>query len=282
MTEENVKTEIIALGTGGAFTKEGYQTNFIIRRRGKNLLIDCGSDIRHSLDHVGLTFKDIDAIYVSHAHADHIGGMEFLGFLRYFTSHLTGLPRPKLFCERSWIRDLWDRSLRGGMESVEGIDCTLETFFEPCPVERNSCFIWDGLEFDIVQSLHVSARYAIVDSFGLMFNDDIDGRRIYITTDVQFAPETAMKAYYREADFIIHDCETAYTADGDVVKCGVHAHYSDLKTLPDKIKKKIHLVHYGDNVILNFDTWQERALEDGFAGFLKPGVVYETIGIPDV
>lgn len=78
-------TEIIALGTGSAFTMGNWQTNFLISRNGKFLLIDCGSDIRWSMDMIGLSFKDIDAVYISHAHADHIGGLEWLGFTRYFT-----------------------------------------------------------------------------------------------------------------------------------------------------------------------------------------------------
>jgi ribonuclease BN (tRNA processing enzyme) len=276
-------TEIIARGTGSAFTMKGHQTNFLVKRNGKYLLIDCGSDIRWSLAKIGLSFKDIDAVYVSHAHADHIGGMEWLGFTRYFTRKgmIAGgdpnpLPLPTLFCERGMVQPLWDHSLRGGMEGLEGIDATIDTYFNVHPVDKNSDFVWEGLTFDMVQSLHISAKYCIVDSFGLMF-DDIDtapegllvtGPRVYITTDVQFAPETAMKAYYEESDVIIHDCETMY-------KSGVHAHYDDLRTLKPEVKTKMRLIHYQDNVLEDWDSWQSRATkEDGFYGFLKPGVIY--------
>lgn len=269
-------TEIIALGTGSAFTMQNWQTNFIIKRNGKNLLVDCGSDIRWSLRDQGLTFKDIDGVYISHAHADHIGGMEFLGFTRYFTKlgmEMSGapnpLPLPKLYIERGMVKPLWDHSLRGGMEGLEGIDCNIETYFDVHPVPKNGSFRWEGIKFDIVQSVHISAKYAVVDSFGLMFTDE-NKRRIYITTDVQFAPETSMKAYYREADVIIHDCETLY-------KSGVHAHYDDLRTLAPEIKAKMMLLHYQDNVLDDWDNWQNRAVnEDGFRGFVKPGVIYRS------
>jgi hypothetical protein len=212
---------------------------------------------------------------------------------------------PTLFCERGWVKDLWDKSLRGGMEGLEGIDCTLETFFNVVPIGKNSFFTWEDLNFDIIQSLHISAKYAIVDSFGLMFTDE-NGKRIYITTDVQFAPETAMKAYYNEAGIIIHDCETMYLPNGSALKSGVHAHYEDLKTLPSKIKSKMYLCHYNDNVadppspeqfeywnmipqkvkneILerytlehhSFENWNSRAQEDGFWGFVRPGLIYSS------
>jgi ribonuclease BN (tRNA processing enzyme) len=282
MTTNDTSTQIVALGTGSAFTMKGKQTNLLVKRNGKNLLIDCGQDIRWALNDFGLSFKDLDAVYVSHAHADHIGGLEYIGFTRYFTKKgmeaggaPNPLPLPTLFCEHGWVRDLWDKSLRGGMEGLEGIDCTLETFFNVVPVKKNSHFMWEGLKFDIVQSLHISAKYAIVDSFGVMFTDE-NGKRVYITTDVQFAPETSMKAYYKESDVVIHDCETMYFPNGKAMKSGVHAHYEDLKTLSLEVKSKMRLIHYYDNVVDDFDNWQGKAFTDGFWGFCKPGLIYQT------
>lgn len=266
--------EIIALGTGSAFTMNGYQTNFIIKRNGKNLLLDCGTDIRFSLQNVGLTFRDIDLVYISHTHADHIGGLEFLGFTRYFTrigeiSFNNPFPilLPKLVCERGMVNTLWDNSLKGGMKTLEGIDATIETYFNVIPIDKNSSFVWEGIKFDLIQSLHMSSKYCILDSFGLMFTNPDNGERIYITTDVQFAPEKSMKAYYKESDLIIHDCETMY-------KSGVHAHYDDLKTLDNDIKSKMKLIHYQDNVLNDWNTWSLKAKEDGFLGFIKPGIFY--------
>ena len=269
-------TIIKALGTGSAFTMEGYQTNYVITRGDKNLLIDCGGDVRFSLKDQGLGAKDIDGVYLSHAHADHVGGIEWLAFTRYFTKlgmeragHPNPLELPKLFCERGMILSLWDHTLKGGLEGLEGIDATIDTYFDVVAVEKNGSFEWEGLKFDIVQSLHVSAKYSILDSFGFMFTDD-DGTRVFFTTDVQFAPETAMKAYYQEADLIIHDCETGYPS-------GVHAHYDQLCTLRPEIKSKIWLVHYQDNVIENFGGWNNRAKEAGFRGFAEPGVIYSSV-----
>ena len=76
--------KITFLGTGSAFTTKNFQTNTIIERNGKRLLIDAGSDIRFSLQNIGLNYLNIDAIYVTHLHADHVGGMEYLAFCNYF------------------------------------------------------------------------------------------------------------------------------------------------------------------------------------------------------
>ena len=271
-----MNTKVIALGTGSAFTMKGRQTNFVINRNEKNLLIDCGGDIRFSLQDHGLGFKDIDGIYISHAHNDHVGGLEFLGFATYFTRQAminSGAPNPiplnKMFCERELMRDLWDHTLRGGMEGLEGIDARLDTYFDLNPIEKNSSFEWEGITFDLVQSLHVSAKYSIVNSFGLMFTDPDNGKRVYITTDVQFAPESSLKAFYKESNVIIHDCETMY-------KSGVHAHYDDLITLPEETKKKVRLIHYQDNVLDEWEEWFEKVKKEGFYGLCEPGIIYSS------
>ena len=73
---------LIFLGTGSAFTLENYQSNMLVEAQEGLLLIDCGGDARHSLARRGWTALDITDIYISHLHADHIGGLEWLGIVR--------------------------------------------------------------------------------------------------------------------------------------------------------------------------------------------------------
>ena len=279
---DTTKTEIIALGTGAAFTMNNWQTNYIISitkdDKAQRLLVDCGTDIRFSLRDQGFSYLDIDALFVSHAHGDHAAGIDYIAFPTYFDGRYQArrLPtpdwkgpkiKPILFAERQLMKDLWAHSWQGSLEGLEGVDATLDTYFDTRPIKVNDSFVFGGVKFDIVQSIHVSAKYALVNSFGLMFTDR--GKRIYMTSDCQYAPETSMKAYYSEADIIVHDCETIH-------KPGVHAHYDDLRTLKPEVKAKMRLVHYQDNVLDNWDEWQQKAHDDGFYGFVKPGVIYVT------
>ena len=264
--------KIIALGTGSAFTMKGHQTNYIIQHNGKNLLVDCGTDIRWSLQAHGFKFSDIDAVYISHAHADHIGGLEFLGYTRYFTKEYqtktafsNPLPLPKLFCKREMIAPLWEKSLSGGMSCIDGVDRNIDTYFDVVPVDEY--FVWEDMRFDLSKSEHISGKYTKMDSYGLDIHD-VNHKRVYITTDARF-PEYPENDGSYEADVIIHDCETMYSS-------GVHSHYDQLKTLPDHIKKRIVLIHYQDNVFEDFAGWNAKAKADGFKGFAEPGVIYET------
>ena len=265
--------ELITLGSGSAFTYKNWQSNFAIRRNGKVLLLDCGGDIRFSLDEAGITLSDIDALYVSHAHADHIGGVEWLGFCTLFNP---SMKKPTMYGEANLLRELWTKSLVGGMEGLEGTKyietngdgVLLSTYFEPRPVVPNSHFIWEGIRFDIVQSVHIVAKYSLCNSFGLMWSDPDTGERVYLTTDTQYSPEAAMRAFYLEAKHIFQDCETS------PFKSGVHANYEDLKMLPPELKAKMWLYHYQDNVVMNYDEWNAKAITDGFRGFVKTGAIF--------
>jgi hypothetical protein len=53
----------------------------------------------------------------------------------------------------------------------------------------------------------------------------------------------------------------------------VHAHYDDLKTLPDEIRKKIWLMHY--QPVMPIIDLQKRARDDGFAGFVEKGQIFD-------
>ena len=252
--------ELIFAGTGSAFTMDNWQSNIVVKNKDKNMLIDCGSDIRFSLRDIGMSVFDMDAVYISHLHADHIGGMETLAFCTFF---VPTAKKPTLYCEGSLVKELWDTSLKGGLKGIEGKLVDLEDYFNVVPLLKNEGFYWGGINFELVQSLHISSKYMILDSFGVIFNTPKE-KRIYITTDSQFAPINNILKCYEEADVIFQDCETMY-------KSGVHAHYDDLNTLKPEIKKKMYLYHYQDNVVKEWDTWTKKAKEDGFKGFVQKG-----------
>lgn len=248
------------LGTGAAFTLNNYQSNMIIEEQDKRLLIDAGADIRFALRNASLSYKDIDSIYVTHLHNDHIGGMEFLAFSSYFTPEC---PKLHLYCHKWLVDDLWSFSLKGGLASIQGRILNLHDYFHVHGLDNNEHFTWQGITFEIVQSVHVFNGYWVVPTFGLLITEPNTGKKVYHTSDTQLELNY-LGPYYQQADMIIQDCETS------AFKTGVHSHYEELITLNPDVKAKMYLWHYQDNVVENFDTWQKKAHHDGFAGFLKP------------
>lgn len=241
------------LGTGTINSFNNYHTNALFTSdKGENLLFDCGGDIRFALHDLGYKYSDIDNVYISHLHGDHCGGLEWLGFCRYFDPSVS---KPNLYISYTIKNDLWGTTLSGGMKSLQGTVNSLESYFNVCEIVKNGSFIFGSAEFQLVQSIHIMDGFTITPCFGLMAN--INGKNVYLTADSQFCPSQIMD-FYNMADVIFHDCEIF------PFKSGVHANYMDLKTLPKEIKEKMWLVHYQE---------MERpdAEGDGFKGFVEKG-----------
>ncbi|QBR85013.1 MBL fold metallo-hydrolase [Legionella israelensis] len=251
--------KMIFLGAGSAFTvgSENYQSNVLLQKDNDTLLIDAGTDIRFSLYEQDFNYMDVRNIYISHLHADHIGGLEWLATTTFFDPKYQG--KPNLILSENLVNDLWERSLSGGLRTLQTELATLDTFFNVHPVQSQERFSWQKVNFKLIQAVHVISNYELMPCYGLLM--DYKNTRIYYTADTQYAPNQLLD-YYEEADIIFHDCEIAEQ------KSGVHAHYTELRTIPAHLKKKIWLYHYGTGKLPN-------AKADGFLGFVKKGQSFE-------
>jgi len=246
------------IGVGSQFSSmDQYQSNIVVTARGgEKLLIDCGSDARFALAESGMRPTDLDAVYISHLHGDHIGGLEWLALSTYFS------PQPKrltLFCEERTMASLWDHSLQGGLHSIQAQEMELADYFLPQPIADGGSFTWREIRFTLRRMPHIVNSAGCHDSYGLIVEDGTS--RVFITTDTQFVPE-AIEEIAGGVEMIFHDCETA------PFKTTVHAHYEQLRTLPNHVKNKIWLYHYQANPPF-------RATEDGFQGFVAKGQEFQ-------
>lgn len=253
--------KLVFLGSGSAFTvgEKNYHSNqLLMDEQGRSLLIDCGSDTRHALHDLGMGYEMITDVYISHLHADHTGGLEWLGFTTYFDEHCK---RPGMFINEQLATKLWEHVLSGGMSSLQGHSASLDTYFNVERIPFNGHFMWSEIPFHLIQTVHYMEGNSLALSFGLFFN--VHGKQVFMTTDTQFVPYLMMN-YYEKADLIFHDCQTT-SARG-----GIHTHYQELLTLPLEIRQKMWLYHFnaGD---------KPDAVADGFCGFVSKGQTF-TLG----
>ncbi|MBA2656221.1 MAG: MBL fold metallo-hydrolase [Tatlockia sp.] len=244
--------ELLFLGASSAFSveKNNYQSNMLLlSKSGKKLLLDCGTDIRHSLHAQNLLSSDIDSVYISHLHSDHSGGLEWLGF----SSRFFEASKPNLFISNDLKQMLWDNVLCGGMCSIENEEATLMAFFNVKEIIDGS-FSWEEYHFELIKTTHYLSNAQVMPSYGLVITNGI--RKIFITTDTRFSP--SLMTNFKQYDLIFHDCETAIKSSGQ------HARFEELITLAPEIKNKIWLYDYNDGDLPD-------AKAEGFLGFVIPG-----------
>jgi ribonuclease BN (tRNA processing enzyme) len=262
-------TKITFLGTGNAFVPPvmlpdggfscAWQSNLLLETEERTkILLDCGTDIRFSLTEQGVTAADIDGVYISHIHADHIGGMEWLAFNTYFNPNKQ---KPTLFCVPDVLRDLKE-VLEPSLSPINNKKMNLEDFFEVICLELSEVpvKIGQGLTIKPVQVVHVPGDDVRKLSYGLVFRSLESSKTVFWTSDTVF--DQTGYGSYTSSDLILEDCELGF-------RSGVHAHLDDLRTLPEEVRKKMWLYHHNPALI------PDTGVRDEFAGFARKGQVIE-------
>jgi len=261
-----------------------WQSNFLIEfdapgKRGKDsyrLLIDAGGDIRHALKGVGLTSADIDGVYISHPHSDHIGGMEYLGLTTIFNPFYTQAKKewlgdqfivdklfleqklwptppnnakPDLFIHRKVLEPL-KRAIAPGLDTMQGVPTvSIETYFDIHLIgkqengEVNTHIFPDvegHWEMTPLFAMHVISSSEEMASYGISLQHSGE-YNILMPTDTQHMMPPQLATHYKRANRIYMDCETSRFPSG------VHPHISDLiNNMDTDIKKKCLLYHYDE------------------------------------
>lgn len=267
------KLEIFFIGTGSAFAMKNYQTNFIIIKGDKHVLVDFGATGPYALKNIaGLAVTDIETILPTHSHGDHVGGLEAIALMnRYVGMRFMKKPKVKMIIDENYQRVLWTHTLQGGLEWNEKDEKTSQKlqfsdFFEVIrptwktfsPRETFKLDYGD-IHLEIFRTNHIpeqsNAWEASFISYGLFVDN-----RIFISGDTKF-DQDLIHYYYgeREAQVCFHDVQFFPGA--------VHAPLADLqKWLPKDYKAKTFLMHYSDNYLYQDGT--------SFAGWAEQGVRY--------
>lgn len=274
-TDGNLR--IVFIGVGSAFAKRNRQSNMLIIQGDHHILVDCGTQGPLALDDLGLKVLDVNCYLPTHSHADHIGGYEEIMLMnRYMHSH-----KPELIILRDYQDLLWTKSLSGGSEYSEvnqGQSLQLSDFFEvrrPKVTEVDGRKAWiyqhGPIEIIIMRTRHFPNTAESVDESqwcsGVYIN-----RRVWISGDTMFDYKYPLR-YYKNSEVMFHDCQL-YTG-------GIHASYEELLTLPDEIRSKMFLYHYGDEWdqpeiwVKKSDKFTGDPVKDGFLGWTRPQVGYD-------
>ncbi|HKK47782.1 MAG TPA: MBL fold metallo-hydrolase [Alkalispirochaeta sp.] len=260
---------IYFLGCGSAFSRRHYQTNLLIIKGEDHLLVDCGTSCTRALRSAGLTVLDINDILITHSHADHAGGLEELMLMNRYVAK----KKPRIYITPRYQRILWNQSLRGGAEMNErhkgkGLGFSdYWTIHRPLPVPRKTRdahqFTVGGITIRTFRTRHYPEQAERWDDAMYTIGIVVD-ERIIISGDTQFDADLITDVEPEGgAEHIFHDVQ--------LFPGGIHASLEQVAGLPESLRNRMSLVHYGDN----FEEHQSRVNELGFVGFTQEGVIYE-------
>lgn len=267
--KNNGELSIFFVGSGSAFSKKMNQTNILIVKGDDHLMIDCGTKTPQALWEYGLPVYKMDNFYITHTHADHIGGLEEVMLMNRY---MMNQKRANIYINKCFRRTLWNYSLRGGAEGNENNEGKQLVFDDMWKTivpkklkgrERDSwTFTVGDLKITSFRTMHTpdtsTSWKDSAWSTGLIIDD-----KILFTSDTRFDKDLLEYTLgHWSIDTIFHDCQF-FTG-------GVHASIDELDTLDDDIKKKMILMHYGDN----WENFTERIDKSPYLGLVKEGCFY--------
>ncbi len=263
--------EIKFLGSGGGLVSPdvNYHSNMVVTfDNGYKLLIDAGTHIQFSLAEAGIKPEDIDGIAITHQHADHVGGLEWLAFYNKFMVnrdeklHLFYGERRAGGYPSEALSELWETTLKGGLEILNKSKVTIKEYFDIYKSLGGVRFIPNNhLEYTTKVNTHNKLAQDIKSyafSFSLLLEN------VFISGDAKY-PTEQMLNIMQQVDTVFYDCEFA-NYEGSV-----HAQYHELKQLPDDIKSKMYLYHHNLTNKDIDDAMNTFVKEAGFAGIVKKG-----------
>lgn len=209
------------LGVGSAQAPELGSACGVLEKDGEPLLmIDCGAEALSAyLDRYG---KPPHAIYITHTHMDHVGGLERLFYNIYFDERLRGSVR--LYAHAALVPLLQARVADYPEVLAEG-GANFWDAFRLIPLSRG--FWCDGLWFDVFATRH----HAPQTSFGIA----LAGSMVW-TGDTRPVPEM-LGAHAAREELVAHDCA--------LVGNPSHTGLDDLDSeYPADLRRRLVLYHY--------------------------------------
>jgi ribonuclease BN (tRNA processing enzyme) len=234
-------------GCGDAFGSGGrFNTCFHLVGQEINALIDCGASSLVAMNKLAINRNDVDVIFISHFHEDHIGGLPFFileaNYVRKRQRGLTIIGPPGL---KSHYEEVMETAFPGTKAMELSFPLTLQEFEIGKRVE--------------IGHMRVTPFHVVHDDRAgpcLGFRFEAEGKIIGFSGDTEWTD--TLIDIGRDADLFI--CE-AYTRDKPIK---THMALSALERHLDQIRpKRLVLTHMSDDMLARRSEVPYETAEDG-------------------
>ncbi|MEW6584269.1 MAG: MBL fold metallo-hydrolase [Nitrospirota bacterium] len=225
--------KLIVLGSGTCVPSlKRNASGYYLEATGLNILIDCGNGVLLQLERAGKSYKNIDAVFITHTHPDHVSD---LVAVLHATLAAPGLRR---------IKDL----LLAGPEDFG-------SYYKKCVASCLSSPKTFGIDVTEVEDkfmlgdLQVFAAPSVHSAQGFAYRFEAEGKSVVITGDSDY--DRGLVDLSRNADLLIADCSYP-----DSLKVAGHMTPSECGRLAAQARvKRLLLSHiypgdYEDSILL--------------------------------
>lgn len=235
------------IGCGDAFGSGGrFNTCFHLTGAGVNLLIDCGASSLIAMKKLRVDRNAIEAILITHFHADHFGGLPFFMLDAQFVSKRTA---PLAIVGPSGLQDWYLRAMETSFEGSTKVQPGFN-------LDLRDVQAGQSLAVGRAQARAFQAAHGTLGGPHLAWRVEAEGRSIAYSGDTEWTPELIEAA--RGVDLLIVE---AYVRAKQVP-----THLS-LKTieahLPELRAKRLVLTHMSDDMLGHPDRARFETAEDG-------------------
>lgn len=221
----------LALGVGDAFSNRHYASSLLVGCDGAWLLVDCPHPIRKMMFEAAATagleidLDRVDAVVLTHLHADHCSGVEGLLYFNHFALQR----KPTLVAHPDVAARLWSGHLAAGMETTTVDDAvqlhTLSDYASVMELPDEGELQMGPFAIGCRKTIHPVPTTALRIRAG--------GRSLGYSADTSFDP--SLIAWLSEADLFVHE-----------TNLGIHTDYEQLRKLPQPVRDRMRLIHYPD------------------------------------
>ena len=224
--------EVMAVGVGDTFSARNHTTALVLTCDGFQLAIDCPDTYRRVLQDAanrsgrGLELEDIDHLLITHVHGDHMNGLEGVAFYKHFVEG----KRVKLLTTPEVSDVIWRERLRVSMGQLWSGEkfrtLEREDYFEDLALNWSKPVEVGPFRIETYRTVHHVPTCAVRIQAGSQI--------LGYSSDTAFDP--GLIEFLSTADLIIH--ETNFGP--------AHTPYERLAELPEKLRKKMRIIHYPD------------------------------------